>query len=340
MTIEATILCDQATGRGLPDSGRNGLHLRRFGPRPNVVLNVEDLRRATWADVPDVFLDLLDLAAYVYAADQAVKRGGDTGKRWGEDWRRVLHFAVPVRLPEVWSRNDVRSALVGVLSFLSEDEYHFAFESRKDRERFEGYGLFPEGRLHGEIKEVVLFSGGLDSLAGAVHQALNDRRRVVLVNHRSNPKIAPVLRGLVREMARKAQGAAPELIKVRVHKAESLTRDDTQRTRSFLFAALGAATAAALGLNRVRFFENGVVSVNLPYCTQVVGARASRTTHPRVLAGLTRLFTALAGQRFTVENPFRDKTKADLVRLLAEAGCADLIRHTRSCAHPRAASNQ
>jgi 7-cyano-7-deazaguanine synthase in queuosine biosynthesis len=163
---------------------------------------------------------------------------------------------------------------------------------------------------------------------------------VVLVNHRSNPKIAPVLRGLVRELARKAEGTAPEWIKVRVHKGESLTRDDTRRTRSFLFAALGAATAAALGLNRVRFYENGVVSVNLPYCTQVVGARASRTTHPRVLAGLTQLFTTLTSKRFTVENPFRDKTKADLVRLLAEAGCADLIRHTRSCAHPRSASNQ
>jgi hypothetical protein len=102
---------------------------------------------------------------------------------------------------------------------------------------------------------------------------------------------------------------------------------------------LGAATAAALKLNRVRFYENGVVSVNLPYCTQVVGARASRTTHPRVLAGLTRLFTMSAKRPFTVENPFRDKTKADLVRLLANEGCAELIRYTRSCAHPRVASN-
>jgi hypothetical protein len=58
-----------------------------------------------------------------------------------------------------------------------------------------------------------------------------------------------------------------------------------------------------------------------------------------VLAELTRLFTALARRPFTVENPFRDKTKADLVRLLADADCADLIRDTRSCAHPRAASN-
>jgi hypothetical protein len=63
MSVEATILCDGVASRGLPDSGQNNLHLRRFGSSPNVFLNVEDLRRATWSDVPDVFLDLLDIAA-------------------------------------------------------------------------------------------------------------------------------------------------------------------------------------------------------------------------------------------------------------------------------------
>jgi hypothetical protein len=340
MTVEATILCEEVAGRGLPDSGQNNLRLRRFGLSPNVFLCVEDLRRATWSDVPDVFLDLLDIATYVYAADQAIKRGGSTGQDWGEDWRRVLHFGVPVRLPEVWCDLDVRSALIAVLSFLSEDEYHFAFEPRKGRDRFEGYGLFKEGRLGEGFEEVVLFSGGLDSLAGAVQESLISRRKVILLNHRSNPKPTPILRALTRGLIRKANGVAPELVQVRIHKDEGLTSENTQRTRSFLYAALGAATAAALRLNRVRFYENGVVSVNLPYCTQVVGARASRTTHPRVLAGLTRLFTTLAKRPFTVENPFRDRTKADLARLLADAGCAELIRHTRSCAHPRAASNR
>src|SRR6516164_822915 len=157
MTVEATILCDGAAGRSLPNSGQNNLHLRRFGPSPNVFLYVEDLRRATWSDVPEVFLDLLDIAAYIYAADQAIKRGGIKGKDWGENWRRVLHFGVPVRLPKVWNNRDVRNALIAVLSFLSEDEYQFAFEPRKDREQFEGYGLFKEGRLGGGVEEVVLF---------------------------------------------------------------------------------------------------------------------------------------------------------------------------------------
>ena len=73
-----------------------------------------------------------------------------------------------------------------------------------------------------------------------------------------------------------------------MNKDKALGREYTQRTRSFLFAALGVTFARMSGLDRLRFYENGVVSLNLPPSPQVVGARASRTTHPRVLGGFTR----------------------------------------------------
>jgi 7-cyano-7-deazaguanine synthase in queuosine biosynthesis len=340
MSVEASILCGPSAGRALPGVGRNPLHLRLWRPQPNVFLALEDVSRVLWTDVPDVFLDLLDVAAYVYAADQAVKRGGDTDRNWGEDWRRLLHFAVPVRRPDLWNTPAVRDALVDTLSFLSEDQYDFRFDPHLDPEKAPSYLQFGRGRFADPIRDVLLFSGGLDSLAGAVQEAVADRTTVILVQHRSNPKVAGVHRRLLSALAGKAAAAPPVHLPVRVHKAKGLTREFTQRARSFLFAALGAAVAAVLGLDRVRFYENGVVSANLPLCTQVVGARASRTTHPRVLDGLTRLFTALAGRPFTVDNPFGDRTKEQVVRLLAEHGCAELIRHTRSCARPRAATNR
>jgi hypothetical protein len=37
--------------------------------------------------------------------------------------------------------------------------------------------------------EVVLFSGGLDSLSGAIEELSTDGKRVALVSHRSSPKI-------------------------------------------------------------------------------------------------------------------------------------------------------
>ena len=80
-------------------------------------------------------------------------------------------------------------------------------------------------------------------------------------------------------------------------------------------------------------YENGVVSLNLPISAQLIGARATRTTHPMVINGFNELFSMLMGKPFKVENPFLWETKADIVSQIADAGCADLIKDTVSCAH-------
>ena len=67
----------------------------------------------------------------------------------------------------------------------------------------------------------------------------------------------------------------------------------------------------------------------------MVGARATRTTHPQALAGFRRVLSALLGRPFGVANPFVWLTKAEVVRRIAANGFADLIRHTRSCTRVR-----
>ena len=112
---------------------------------------------------------------------------------------------------------------------------------------------------------------------------------------------------------------------------ESLSRESTHRTRSFLFAALGTVTARLFGLDRIAFFENGVVSLNLPPVAQVVGARATRTTHPQAMAGFRAIFSELLKKQFDVINPFMWLTKAEIVERIAARGFSELIRDTRSC---------
>src|SRR5579872_2422458 len=127
MANERTILCGDAPKSSLPPPRSPPLALRQWGPNANVIVRIEDVREALWAETPDLFLDLIDLAAYVYTADQAILRSTDKDENFGENWRRTLHFAVAVRQPKFWSRPAVMRALVNVLSFLSEDEYHFQF---------------------------------------------------------------------------------------------------------------------------------------------------------------------------------------------------------------------
>src|SRR4051812_25520588 len=80
----------------------------------------------------------------------------------------------------------------------------------------------------------------------------------------------------------------------------------------------------------LQFFENGVVSLNLPLASQVVGARATRTTHPQALAGFRKVLAAVLRQPFEVATPFTWLTKAEVVQRIAAHRFANLIRHTRS----------
>ena len=109
----------------------------------------------------------------------------------------------------------------------------------------------------------------------------------------------------------------------------------TQRTRTFLFFAIGSVVAEMMGCARIRFFENGIMSFNLPIAPQVVGSRATRSTHPLALSQMTAFATTVLGRSFEVTNPFVWQTKAEVVRLLEEHGQAKLIARSISCTHIR-----
>ncbi len=333
MATERLVLCGGADAAG--NRAANSLRLDLYGPSRNVRLHLWEVRRTLWRDIPKVLRDLLDLAAYVAAADQAIDRadgGRVDGPGLGGGWRRAYRFRVPVREPDLWNSDPVLDALVPTLSFLSDDQYAFEFCPLQKDTALDGFIDFDETPFDGAVEEVVSFSGGLDSLAGAVIEAVVQKRQILLVNHRSTSKLVPHHERLVRALEARAGDRAPVHVPVRANRAESVGGEYTQRTRSFLFAALGVMFARMIGLDRFRFYENGVVSLNLPPSPQVVGARASRTTHPRVLAGFGRLFTALLDRPFAVENPFLWDTKTDVVKRIADAKCAELIGLSRSCA--------
>src|SRR5262249_8976421 len=163
--------CGSVGEGSLPVVDKDPVRLRMWGSHSNVHLKIEDVREAMYKDVPSVFLDLIDIAVYVYCADQAITRGGggiQDGGEIGQNWRRTLFFRIPVRNPDVWESRSILPQLISTLSFLSEDEYHFEFEHLKKDTSLQGYLDFNATPYDGLVEEVALFSGGLDSLAGAV----------------------------------------------------------------------------------------------------------------------------------------------------------------------------
>ncbi len=340
---EHTILCGGINPAGLKIRGTVML-LNLWpgtGTKQCVRLKIEDLHEQLCALAPIQFHDLVEIAAYVYCADQLASRGGKDVDTFGAHWRRRFHFHIPVRAVDRWNTPAVKDTLRQLLEFLSDDFYDFTFYPAKNAPGIQKYlGLDEKGALKFNAERVVMFSGGLDSLAGAIEETVNQKHRLVLVNHRSTEKFAVMQRELVRLLAEKAGPDAFLHLRVRISKAGLDGKSYTQRARSFLFCSVGATVAMMLGIRSVRFYENGVVSLNLPVCAQVIGSRATRTTHPRVLAGMQSLLTALAGEPFTVDNPFSWETKGEVIHRITKAGCEKLIEQSRSCAHTWETSNE
>src|SRR5262245_21304093 len=119
------VLCGDVAHARLPISDPGLLCLHTSGPNPNVWLRLTDLARPMWRNIPPRMLDLIDIATYVYAADQAVSRGEDGDADFGDKWRRRLFFRIAVRQPDFWNSTAVSRTLVDVLSFLSDDMYQF-----------------------------------------------------------------------------------------------------------------------------------------------------------------------------------------------------------------------
>lgn len=328
MANERSILCGDVSYANLPFGGDDPICLHLWGKNENILLRISDIREHLLRDVPSQFHDLIEIATYVYCADQAVTRGGDGVQNFGVDWRRKLFFRIPVRNPDLWNSSPLKDHLIETLSFLSEDEYYFDFVKLTKQ---------PPSQQHIEFdfakpEEVILFSGGLDSLGGAIEESVVNKRKIALVMHKSNQKLARRHRKL-SELLEKYSDSSPLHIPVSINKDKRLGREYTQRSRSFLYAALGSTVAQMFGLFRIRFYENGIVSFNLPPSPQVVGARATRTTHPQVINGFAKIISILAGRPFVVENPFLWKTKAEILRGINDAGCQEMIKFATSCTH-------
>jgi hypothetical protein len=315
---------------------KDGRALNLHGPDANVRLRLDDIRRGLLAVESELLTDLLEIAAYVFAADNAVPRGGPTLRRMGRRWRRQFRLVIAVRQPGTWGEPQRLNALREVLQFLSDDSWIFEFVELKKPPLIQHYLSFADANVDksgGTV--IVLFSGGLDSFAGAVHELSTSNSHVVLVSRR----IPGMIEARQKELAGALIRRYPRRV-THVPVSAGLTKqtaavEHTQRTRSFLLAATALVAAVMERSDRIRFYENGVMSINLPISTQVVGSRASRSTHPRSLLLLEQLGSLVWNDEIRIGNPFIWKTKAEVVGELCLTPEASVIRRTLSCGRTR-----
>jgi hypothetical protein len=89
--VEHVILCGGARpGRRVPRD--NVLHLKLGDGDGDIRLKITDITTRLASALPPILTDLVELASYVYCADQAVTRGGEGIVDFGRGWRRRFSF--------------------------------------------------------------------------------------------------------------------------------------------------------------------------------------------------------------------------------------------------------
>lgn len=333
---ETWVLCDGATD---PDAPADAIALTLGDASDGMTLDIDGIDAALGGQLSERFKDLVRIATFVLGADGATSRG----RVQDEDdsrWRRRFRMVVPVDDPAFWTDSGAGARIQDTLSFLSQDTFRFTWRKRAPATAQQLHFTGSAGETSipwNDIDHVSLFSGGLDSFVGAADMLLNDKRRVILVSQRPSTKVLNYQRRLVRDLAELAAErglAAPRHVVVDVIKhMDGLRTEHTQRTRSFLYAAIAGATANLIGLDEIRMYENGIVAINLPVSESVIGARGTRTAHPRVLLGFQKILSLVAGRPMTVSNPYALLTRAEVIEKLSKTPAMSLAKHTISCAH-------
>jgi hypothetical protein len=258
-------------------------------------------------------IDFLLLAASVYSLDKLVLR-----KDAGDCWTRDFSLVLPVSDVGAW--NAVKDELDRCLSFLTGDLWDVTFVAQSSslirpiykRRRLRSSSLpRPTGAT------VCLFSGGLDSLIGAIDWLQrNNNQKLLLVGHHDGQMAGPLSdqKQLLERIGPVYPGRIRSIL-VRVgHSNETVDETEiTLRGRSLIFIALGIFAASSLGPDIPLLIpENGTIALNAPLSPSRRGSCSTRTAHPHYLSSLSRVLNTL-GLTNTISNPLEAKTKGEAV---------------------------
>ncbi|WP_339443058.1 Qat anti-phage system QueC-like protein QatC [Pseudomonas hunanensis] len=240
--------------------------------------------------------DFLSIALSVVAADFT-----DLRAKSADAWTRQISLEIAVQDPVFW--NTQARALEAALRFLTTDQWTLAFHPG-------GFGPPAQMQaLHPVEDSVVLLSGGLDSLIGAID----------LVEQGLKPyAVSQIVRGDGEKQDLFAQSLGLNRIGLN-HVARSPGQQEpSQRARSIVFLAFGLAVATSLDRYHrgetvpLYICENGFIAINPPLTMSRVGSLSTRTAHPEYLGRLQQVFDA-AGINVQIRNPYALVTKGEMM---------------------------
>lgn len=256
------------------------------------------------------------LALAVYLADKGYSRSAAD-----DAWTRDFLLSIPIETDFAGAVPAFRKAL----RFLSGDVWRI--ETREAKASIGARTYYTDGF---SADAACLFSGGNDSLAGAINLLEKDKS-VILVSHFESGSDAGIQKDLARRLQREY---GPDRVRHRsIQVCAAIPRETSTRARSFLFIALALMIASACSDELpVHIPENGFVGINIPLTGSRQGSYSTRTTHPAYLASVREGLRA-ASIGHAIVNPFSHLSKGEVLRTCENP---DLLRQllplTVSCA--------
>lgn len=269
--------------------------------------------------------DFFFITCSVYGIDRFVNR-----KLHSVDgWSRELNISFPVSEIKVW--NNVKKDLEELFSFLTGDYWNIDFyKSDFTNPEFELSIDFEE-----KYKQLNLFSGGLDSLIGAIDFLKKyPKNKLLLASHYDSQMKGPKgdQEDLLELLNKKYKGQFDFVPSVKVTLSQTTTiRETTFRSRSILFIGIALLISQGKGIKDINVPENGSVSLNYPLSPSRRTSCSTRTTHSFVL-DKTNLILSKLKISSNISNPYEFNTKGEMVD-----GCEDkeflrqIIGFSNSC---------
>ena len=234
--------------------------------------------------------DFLSIALAVFAADRFVLRSESP-----DAWTRTIALDVELVDPGPWAVQ--AQPLADALRFLSGDIWYLRFHT----------GGHPPPNFPARLTDrdcTCLFSGGLDSLIGAMNLVSAQRRPFII--SQASPK-----EGVVQARLADRLGLKDHRFEGRVIERWRAPYEPSSRTRSLLFFAYGTLAASSLG-GELIVPENGLISINPPLTRRRVGSLSTRTTHPYFVSSLQVILNSV-GLSVTLVNPYATSTKGEML---------------------------
>ena len=296
----------------------------------NVKLLLPDFIRSVY-HLPEHICDLLEISSYIYCADRLSKRG-DINLIEYHSWARHFIFHIAVRKPSFWNQKEVIKKLSEALVWMTGDRlFEFQFYNEYTTPPADLFDSEEFSLPNISDVKVVLFSGGIDSLAGTVDLLEKTNSFIFLVSHQSGQPSTKKTQDNLAEALNKLYPNRIGHYRFQTHLRGVRASEESQRTRAFLYSSIGYALSISLKQKQFYVFENGPIALNFSKRQSIINARASRTAHPQTIFKIKDFLSTINGSDFKIETPFLWKTKSEIFEILKESKSAKLISSSVSC---------